>query len=381
MTVNWGYIFQQGIMLLVVGIIIALLRFVLRAMGVRQQPSCLWLWLELITLSPLFYLLGRHCLGLGWGSLLPGRVLPFFVGVNLVFYWLAVIWPLRVFWNRRKSGSELARNITVGTAIIFVLGAIYACFVEPLLLDRDHRELRFEEIGRNPVRVAHISDLQLIDLGPRENSLVGAVNDFEPHIIVMSGDYICAQLSEETAIAAARSVISRLQASHGIYATTSDSETLEQRLMIFKGLDVHYLLNKSTVVEIEGVKVRIGGVNHYAPRWNRTCGKASDDELFIVACHTPDYAEETHARIPETDLYLCGHTHGGQVQIPWMGPIVTFTRKTPRHIAAGGLFETASGMPFAVSRGIGMEGNYAPRVRFNCRPHLFLLTLRGDKAR
>ena len=49
-------------------------------------------------------------------------------------------------------------------------------------------------------------------------------------------------------------------------------------------------------------------------------------------------------------------------------------------VAAGGLFHTSAGMPFLVTRGVGMEGDYAPRFRFNCRPHIFLLTLRGPAS-
>ena len=81
----------------------------------------------------------------------------------------------------------------------------------------------------------------------------------------------------------------------------------------------------------------------------------------------------------DADLYLCGHTHGGQVQVPFFGPLVTMT-SAPRHVAAGGVFETSTGMSLALSRGVGMEGDYAPRFRFNCRPHVFLLTLRGETA-
>jgi predicted MPP superfamily phosphohydrolase len=103
---------------------------------------------------------------------------------------------------------------------------------------------------------------------------------------------------------------------------------------------------------------------------------AGREELFLVACHTPDHADEVGRRVPEADLYLCGHTHGGQVQVPFFGPLVTMC-ESPRHVAAGGVFATSTGLPLLLSRGVGMEGDYAPRFRFHCRPHVFLLTLRG----
>ena len=77
---------------------------------------------------------------------------------------------------------------------------------------------------------------------------------------------------------------------------------------------------------------------------------------------------------PEADLMIAGHTHGGQVQIPYLGPVFTFSR-VPRLWGAGGLFKFDSGKHLIISRGIGMERGYAPRIRFFCRPQLIFLDL------
>jgi hypothetical protein len=311
--------------------------------------------------------------------LLPPHARGLFVAIGLTFYWLAVLWPLRV-WRQRRALAGWRGRATLAAAGLLVLAAGWATLVEPLLLEREHRTLAFAEVSTQPIRVAHVTDLQLVDLGPREHALVDAVNAFDPHLIVLTGDYICAHTGEDIAVAAARDVLSRLRARHGIFATTSDSDTFAQQRRIFAGLGVELLLNRSLVREVEGVRVRVGGVNHLQPRWDRTRGDASAAELFVVGCHTPDLAETASERMPETDLFLCGHTHGGQVQVPGIGPLITLSR-VPRHVAAGGVFRTRNGMPFALSRGVGMEGNYAPRLRFGCRPHVFLLTLTGRDAR
>jgi predicted MPP superfamily phosphohydrolase len=196
---------------------------------------------------------------------------------------------------------------------------------------------------------------------------------------VFSGDYIAGPHGEDVEIAAMRWILSELRASHGIFATNSDSDDERQRQLILQDLPVRYLLNKSETVEVEGVRVRVGGLNHTTPRWSRMAEGSHPDELFVVACHSPDHAEETSRLIPDADLYLCGHTHGGQVQVPFFGPLATAC-DAPRHVAAGGVFETSTGMPLLLSRGVGMEGDYAPRFRFWCRPHVFLLTLRGEPS-
>ncbi|HTE06996.1 MAG TPA: metallophosphoesterase, partial [Planctomycetota bacterium] len=74
------------------------------------------------------------------------------------------------------------------------------------------------------------------------------------------------------------------------------------------------------------------------------------------------------------DLVVAGHTHGGQVRLPWIGPLITLTA-VPRAVAGGGLHEL-NGTPLYVSRGVGHEQGDAPRVRFLCPPEISLLTLR-----
>ena len=70
------------------------------------------------------------------------------------------------------------------------------------------------------------------------------------------------------------------------------------------------------------------------------------------------------------DLFLAGHTHGGQVALPFYGAIVTFSRFGKRFEA--GLHRVANTWLY-VNRGLGMEGGPAPRVRFCARPEVSVL--------
>jgi hypothetical protein len=72
-------------------------------------------------------------------------------------------------------------------------------------------------------------------------------------------------------------------------------------------------------------------------------------------------------------LLIAGHTHGGQIQVPGIGPLATASA-VPRLIAAGGL-STHKGQRIYVSRGVGMERKWAPPLRLNCRPELAVLDL------
>ena len=76
---------------------------------------------------------------------------------------------------------------------------------------------------------------------------------------------------------------------------------------------------------------------------------------------------------PDADLILAGHTHGGQVRLPLLGPLLTLSQ-VPRSWAAGRT-ELPGGGTLIVSRGVGMERHDAPRLRFLCRPELVVLDL------
>jgi len=96
---------------------------------------------------------------------------------------------------------------------------------------------------------------------------------------------------------------------------------------------------------------------------------ADPDRFHVVLGHSPNFAL---GRI-EADLLVAGHTHGGQVRVPLVGPLVTLS-KVPRRWAAG-LTDLPGGGRLLVSRGVGMEGGSAPRLRLFCRPELVVIDL------
>ena len=89
--------------------------------------------------------------------------------------------------------------------------------------------------------------------------------------------------------------------------------------------------------------------------------------MNILLYHTPDLAPEA-SRLG-IDLQLSGHTHGGQVRLPFYGALVTGSLYGKRFEAGRYQLER---MVLYVSRGLGLEGAGAPRVRFLCPPEMIL---------
>jgi len=100
-----------------------------------------------------------------------------------------------------------------------------------------------------------------------------------------------------------------------------------------------------------------------------TCSPPSSSEFHVVLGHSPNYALGQ----VQADLLVAGHTHGGQIRLPGVGPLMTLS-KVPRAWAAG-LTELPGGGRLVVSRGVGMERGPAPRMRFFCRPQLVVIDL------
>jgi predicted MPP superfamily phosphohydrolase len=97
------------------------------------------------------------------------------------------------------------------------------------------------------------------------------------------------------------------------------------------------------------------------------------DVARILLYHSPELMPQVAAC--GIDLYLCGHTHGGQVRLPLIGALLTSSKLGRQYVM--GLYRRGRTHLY-VSRGVGLEGLSAPRVRFLCRPEITLVTLKGS---
>jgi len=128
--------------------------------------------------------------------------------------------------------------------------------------------------------------------------------------------------------------------------------------------------HKSKFIERNGKKLWIGGAGDL---WEDEIGidtafeNVPQADCKIVLAHNPDTADEKFdSRI---NLMLCGHTHGGQVNIPFIGPPV-LPVKNRRY--SDGLIQTPK-TPLFISKGIGWA---VLPIRFNCYPEIAVLTLK-----
>lgn len=274
-----------------------------------------------------------------------------------------------IFLRKTYRISALLARIL---AILLVLVALDAFVIEPKWLEVSHYTVESEKITK-PIKIAVISDLQTDEIGNYEKGVFQQVMDAKPDLILLPGDYIQLHNKQER-----EKVIKDFQvylksikfnAPLGVYAVKGNVETLMSDWpRIFNGLPIRTITGKETVrlKEIDLTGLGLWESFDTAIKINRP----NKRKFHLVFGHGPDYALGS----VDADLMVAGHTHGGQVQVPFFGPPITLSF-VPRGWAEG---KTAlpNNKTLIVSRGIGMEREPAPRLRFLCRPELVFIQLK-----
>jgi predicted MPP superfamily phosphohydrolase len=162
-----------------------------------------------------------------------------------------------------------------------------------------------------------------------------------------------------------------------VYVVKGNTDWVDGLQKITEGTNVEVLDNRiveleygTTTIQLGGITL-LGGDEFGAGRTARQLMSPVGPDLRIALAHNPDEIE----RFEESpvDLLVVGHTHGGQVSIPFFGPPVTLTG-VPRSVAAGGLHEL-DGTPIYVSTGVGRERGNAPQIRFGVRPSIGIIDI------
>ena len=198
---------------------------------------------------------------------------------------------------------------------------------------------------------------------------VTVLKDAGPDIVVLGGDYV--SFFDRAYIGPVAELLTPLaHAPHGSFAVLGnhDDEREVPAALATRGFTV--LKDQRTALTIKGERLDIAGIRF----WTRTAGEIAavlkgTGGTTILLAHDPRRLEEAAAL--DVQLVLSGHTHGGQVLVPAVGPIAG--RKFP--VLAG--YATKENTAIFVSRGVGTV--YVP-VRVNCPPDVAILTLRTAAA-
>lgn len=284
-------------------------------------------------------------------------------------------------------GVEWAIFALVAVQIAGSAALVWGAIIEPFQLQLTHLSIESDRVspGTRPIRLLHISDLHVERLTRREESLLALVDQVEIDVILITGDYLnLSYVRDKRAQTELLKLLRMLSAPGGVYAVLGSPPVDERDVVprLFEDLQIQLLVDEHKSVDLgHGRRLILLGMDctHYLPldaqRLARLVSASPDDAPQILMYHAPDLFPE--AAELGVDLYLCGHTHGGQVRLPGIGAMITSSQLGRRFQM--GLYRDGRTHMY-VSRGVGMEGLSAPRVRFLAPPEITLIEIGGKEA-
>lgn len=265
-----------------------------------------------------------------------------------------------------------AFGLTAGAG---ALGGGYAFKVEPYQLGIERVEIALPRLpgAFDRLTIVQLSDLHL---GPyvteaHISQAVGMTNALKPDAVVLTGDLVN---SSWHYIEPCIEIISKLEAPLGVYAVLGNHDywvgflnlmlsTLNKSgITLLRNQAVPVSRGRSTIyfVGVDDMWLHLGNVSH-------ALSNVPANACKIALMHEPDFVDIS-ARA-EIDLQLSGHSHGGQVRVPFFGPLILpkYGEKYPM-----GFYRVGNFTRLYTTRGVGL---LPPAVRFNCPPEITHLTL------
>jgi uncharacterized protein len=258
---------------------------------------------------------------------------------------------------------------------------VYPCWWEPRWLDVTRRQVHLRQpLGRQPIRVLHLSDLHASVFVPTSmiNKAITAGLAQKPDLICVTGDFITTR--QDFGVRGYVAALRRLSEAAPTFAVVGNHDGgswagrhlgyRDHRFVdrILESAEIELLHNRSKRVEVRGESVNLVGVGdlwseEVEPR--RAFADVDGRTATVLLAHNPDTKDVLRHR--PWDLMLSGHTHGGQVIIPFEG--VRYAPVEDKRYVAG--LKPWGTRMIHVTRGVGNVGG----VRFRCRPEASLLVV------
>lgn len=277
--------------------------------------------------------------------------------------------------RRRFLSWALGAGLALGVAASATAG--YGLVLEPgwLQVKRIPVALPGLPPALDGLTIAHLTDLHWGRYtGLREiRAAVEAANALEPDLVVLTGDYVLGSADYAGPCAAE---LAALRAPLGVYSIPGNHDHWTNIATVGGALaaaGLPLMRNEARRLEVAGAALWLAGLDDVYERYDdleSALALVPPDEPVLLLVHEPDFAMRAAAAPWSILLQLSGHSHGGQVRLPFLGPPIL-----PRlgRIYPAGL-QAVAGTALQVYTNCGV-GVISPPVRLNCRPEVALLTL------
>ncbi len=287
---------------------------------------------------------------------------------------------------KRRTFLQGTLLATLGLGLTGAGTIYYAHDIEPAWFDTTIHQFHLPHLSPafRGYRLLQISDIHADDTfmtAERLRGLVQTINDLHADMVVITGDFVTDYLPE------ARNVLvelKRLTAKDGVFGVLGNHDHpagLEWIRECVRNAGVQELPNQTHTIRRGDEMLHFVGMDDLWPEnegtpasvWTHQSllqgltAKLPGPGAAILLVHEPDFADVA-AENSRIDLQLSGHSHGGQVRIPFHGPLVLppLSRRYPQ-----GLYQIKNLIHYT-NNGLGM---LPPRVRFDCRPEISVFEL------
>lgn len=279
----------------------------------------------------------------------------------------------KVEWNRRQFLTGLA-----GAPLLAISAtAVYARFIEPYyyrIAEQDVfvRDLSpaFENFRITQITDIHHSRIVGIDEVDRVISLAQSTN---PDLIALTGDYTT---TYRRFIEPCAATLGNLNAPEGVWAVLGNHDHYTDPELTTRALERHHISvldNANTVLKRGADTLQLAGIDDWSwarTDWPRVFHGIDQNQPTVLLSHQPAVLDL--AQTQRVSLILSGHTHGGQVTVPFIGAPARLATKDLKY--AHGLFRRGDTQLY-VSSGTGVIG--LP-MRLGVRPEIAVLRLRRE---
>jgi predicted MPP superfamily phosphohydrolase len=305
------------------------------------------------------------------GILLILSAIGFVYGIEFIFLAARIVGKIKkrvcLPWLRSKY-FVIIHVLAIAGIVCFIDGF----FIEPSWIEVKTIEIETPKVKKATLRIALFSDTHCETKPRNESKVVEIINSLKPDVIIFAGD----ALNTPKALPLFKETLSKLNAPLGKFAVRGNFDSnFWRNLDLFSGTGFKELVADTVEVSKDNESFYITGFNVRFPDNFRTVLQdVPADKYSILIYHHSDMAESLGGL--NVDLYLSGHTHGGQVRLPFYGALVTLSHFGKKY--ESGMY-TIDGMKLYVNRGIGLENCPAPKVRFLCRPEITVFDIKPLK--
>ncbi len=267
----------------------------------------------------------------------------------------------------RRTVLALFLLLVIPLSFFFILWGTYRVETTKLVIRSKKIPEEFDGFT-----IVQLSDIHIREIGDRERKSIEIIKEVKPDLIVITGDLLDNKDMEKTAVKYLTELGS-IAPVLIVYGNWEHSSGINLEDIAKQAIKTNVLVNSWMEIARDGDKIVVVGVDDPYTGYS-DLGKAMEglgnESFTILLAHSPEIIGEAAGKV---DLVLTGHTHGGQIVIPFIGPLFIPLPEEYRKYVSG-TFNVNSTI-LHVSRGLGTS--IIP-VRFLCPPEVTIIVLERE---